>query len=56
MLNKSSIAAVGLLSLASATAYSDGTYYGGNLSFLDYSEDLIDDSASLTALYVGDYI
>lgn len=51
MLNKSLVVAAGLLSLASATAHSEGAYYGGNLSFLDYSEDIIDDSASLTAIY-----
>lgn len=52
MLKKSAIAAVGFLSLTCAVqAYAEGAYYGGNLSFLDYSEEGISEDPSLTAIY-----
>lgn len=50
MVNKKIIAA-GLLALTCAVQTQAGTYYGGNLSFLDYSEEGISDDASLTAVY-----
>lgn len=49
MFKKSLIAGLGLSALLSGYVQAEN-YYGGNISFLDYSEEGIDDDASLTAI------
>lgn len=49
MFKKSLIAAIGLSALLSGYAQAE-IYYGANILFLDYSEEDIDDDASLTAI------
>ena len=52
MLKKSAIVAAGALTLAYGAAQAEVTYYaGGNVSFLNYSDDFVDDDLSLTAIY-----
>lgn len=49
MFKKSLIAGLGLSALLSGYTQAEN-YYGGNISFLDYSVEGIDDDASLTAI------
>jgi opacity protein-like surface antigen len=55
MINNKLIAAIGMSAFAlcgtAAQAETQTGYFGGNIAFLEYSEDLISDDASLTAIY-----
>ncbi|MFL0800432.1 MAG: porin family protein [Agarilytica sp.] len=51
MYKRTTLAALFLSSTLCGTVHAEGGYYGGNFSFLDYSEQGVSDDASLTAIY-----
>lgn len=50
MLMKNIVAGFGIAIFLAGFAHAEGGYYGGNISFLDYSEPEVDISASVTAI------
>jgi outer membrane immunogenic protein len=48
---KIAVAAIGLSSLLCNAVYAEGSYFGGNASFVKYSDDVIGEDASLTAVF-----
>lgn len=49
--NWSSITLAAVVFAVSPTVSAEDNYFGGNLAFIEYSEDGVSDDASLTALY-----